>query len=107
MFCIAANFRRHLLAGFVFIVLAGGTFDTPAQKPRIPPGGHLAVVTDERLAALRSMPDLSARLLRRVGRGRLVSIRGSSRSQGGLLFHQVAINRKTSGWIQSDALVAS
>src|SRR5207245_4698772 len=30
-----------------------------AQKRRIPPGGHLAVVVDERLAALRSAPDAS------------------------------------------------
>src|SRR5215813_15434090 len=107
MFCIAAKFRRHLLVGLLFLVLAAWAFDALAQKPRIPPGGHLAVVADERLAALRSMPDPSARLLRRVGRGRFVSIRGSSRSRDGLLFHQVAINRRTSGWMQSDAVVAS
>jgi len=107
MFCTAAKFRRLSLAGFVLIIVAAYAFDALAQKPRIPPGGHLAVVADERLAALRSMPDPSARLLRRVGRGRFVSIRGSSRSRDGLIFHQVAINRRTSGWIQSDAVVAS
>jgi len=78
-----------------------------AQKPRIPPGGHLAVVADERLAALRSTPEPSARLLRRLSRGRFVSIRGSSRSRDGLLFYQVAINRRTSGWLQSEAVVSS
>jgi hypothetical protein len=78
-----------------------------AQKPRIPAGGHLAVIADERLAALRSAPDPSARLLRRLSRGRFVSIRGSGRSRDGLLFYQVAVTRRTSGWLQSDAVVSS
>ncbi len=78
-----------------------------AQKPRVPPGGHLGVVADERLAALRSAPDLSARLLRRISRGRFVSIRGSGRSRDGLLFYQVAVTRRTSGWLQSEAVVSS
>jgi hypothetical protein len=78
-----------------------------AQKPRVPPGGHLAVVADERLAALRSTPELSARLLRRLNRGRFVSIRGASRSRDGLLFYQVAINRRTMGWLQSEAVFSS
>jgi len=78
-----------------------------AQKPRVPPGGHLAVIADERLAALRSAPDPSARLLRRISRGRFVSIRGSSRSRDGLLFYQVAVTRRTSGWLQSEAVISS
>jgi hypothetical protein len=88
----------------VLSVFAGNVL---GQKARIPPGGHLAVVADERLAALRSTPDLSARLLRRLGRGRFVSIRGSSRSRDGLLFYQVAVNRRTTGWLQSDAVVSA
>ncbi|HEY6045554.1 MAG TPA: hypothetical protein VIU65_03065 [Pyrinomonadaceae bacterium] len=77
-----------------------------AQRRRVPPGGNLAVVADERLAALRTAPNLSARLLRRLGRGRLVSIRSSSRSPEGLLFFHVAVTRRTFGWVQSEALVA-
>jgi hypothetical protein len=82
-------------------------FECLAQKPRVPPGGHLAIVADERLAALRSAPDLSARLVRRIGRGRFVSIRGSSRNRDGLLFYQVAVTRRTFGWVQSEAVIAS
>jgi hypothetical protein len=78
-----------------------------AQRKRVPPGGNLAVVADERLAALRTAPSLSARLLRRLGRGRIVSIRSSSRSRDGLLFFHVAVTRRTFGWVQSEALVAA
>lgn len=95
---------RLLILLFVLCGLAGNAL---AQKPRVPPGGHLAVVADERLAALRSTPDMSARLLRRLGRGRFVSVRGSSRSRDGLLFYQVAVNRRTTGWLLSDAVVSS
>jgi hypothetical protein len=77
-----------------------------AQKKRVPPGGNLAVVADERLAALRTAPNLSARLLRRLGRGHIVSIRSSSQSREGLVFFHVAVTRRTLGWIQSEALVA-
>ena len=78
-----------------------------AQKKRVPPGGNLAVVADERLAALRTAPNLSAHLVRRLGRGRIVSIRSSSRSREGLLFFHVAVTRRTFGWVQSEALVAA
>ena len=91
----------------LLFVLSGLAGNVLAQKPRVPPGGHLAVVADERLAALRTTPDMSARLLRRLGRGRFVSIRGSSRNRDGLLFYQVAVNRRTTGWLLSDAVVSS
>jgi len=77
-----------------------------AQQRRVPPGGRIAVVVDARLAALRAAPNPSANLLRRLGRGRFVSIRGSQRTSEGLVFHRVAINRRTSGWLQSEAVVA-
>jgi len=78
-----------------------------AQQRRVPPGGRIAVVTDARLATLRSSPSPTAPLLRRLGRGRLVSIRGSQRTRDGLIYYRVAINRRTSGWLQSEAVVAS
>jgi hypothetical protein len=65
------------------------------------------VVADERLAALRREPDLSGRLVRRLSRGRLVSIRGIHRTNDGLTFYRVAISRRTSGWLQSEAVVAA
>ena len=91
----------------VLIVVGVFAVDCFGQKPRRPPGGRLAVVADERLAALRSVPEPSARLVRRISRGRFVSIRGSSRSRDGLLFYHVVVTRRTSGWLQSDALIAS
>lgn len=78
-----------------------------AQKKRVPPGGRVAIVADERLAALRAAPELSARLLQRISRGRLVSVRGASRSRDGLLFYRVAVTRRTSGWLQGEAVIAS
>jgi len=74
-------------------------------KKRIPPGGHLAVVVDERLSALRVAPHLRAKLIERLSRGRLVSIRGQRSSADGLLFFRVALSRSTTGWVQSEALV--
>jgi hypothetical protein len=37
----------------------------------------------------------------------MVSIRGSSRSRDGLLFYNVAVTRRTSGWLQSEAVIAT
>lgn len=101
------QFFRRVFANLLFIVLCSIAFNSYAQKPRVPPGGHLAIVADERLAALRSTPDLSARLVRRISRGRFVSIRGSSRSRDGLLFYHVVVTRRTSGWLQSEAVISS
>jgi len=92
---------------FILLILSGSAAKTFAQKARIPPGGHIAVVADERLAALRSVPEPTARLLRRLSRGRLVSIRGASRSRDGLVFYHVVVTRRTSGWLQSEAVIAS
>lgn len=77
-----------------------------AQKRRVPPGGRLAVVIDERLAALRRAPDLSGRLISRLSRGRLVAVRNARRSRDGVIFFQVAVTRRTSGWVQAEALMA-
>jgi len=92
------------LLWFVLLVCPGAS--TQAQQRRVPPGGHIAIVVDARLAALRAAPNPGANLLRRLGRGRLVSIRGSQRTADGLIYHRVAINRRTSGWLQNEAVVA-
>jgi hypothetical protein len=92
---------------FALLILFLSAPVVSAQKPRVPPGGHLAIVADERLAALRSVPEPHARLLRRLSRGRFVSIRGTSRSRDGLVFYRVVVTRRTSGWLQSEAVIAS
>ncbi|HKR02675.1 MAG TPA: hypothetical protein VJT09_18495 [Pyrinomonadaceae bacterium] len=77
-----------------------------AQQRRAPEGGQRAVVVDERLAALRDAPDLSANLLQRMSRGRAVAIRGARRSPDGVTFYRVSVTRRTGGWIQSEAVVS-
>jgi hypothetical protein len=71
-----------------------------------PVAGQRAVVVDERLAALRDQPDLSANLLQRMSRGRVVAIRGSRRSPDGVTFYRVMVTRRTGGWVQSEAVVS-
>ena len=80
--------------------------DTALAKRRLPPGGRLAVVADERLSALRASPELSAKLLRRLGRGSLVAIKGDKRSRDGIVFYKVSVTIRTGGWIQRDAVFA-
>jgi hypothetical protein len=75
-------------------------------RRRPPPGGRLALVADERLSALRSIPELSGNLLRRLGRGTLVAIKGERRSRDGIVFYKVNVTLRTGGWIQRDAVFA-
>ncbi len=102
--CPTKNLRLSVTAA---LIIAAAQSLVVAQRKHVPPGGRVAVVVDARLGALRSMPTLNAPLVRRLGRGSLVSIRGSQRNSDGLLFHHVAINRRTMGWIQSEAVIAS
>lgn len=79
---------------------------TPAQNGRRSlAGGGRAVVVDERLAALRDEPSLSARLLQRMSRGRMLSILGQKRTPEGVTFYRVAVTRRTRGWLQSESVV--
>jgi hypothetical protein len=91
----------------VFSLIAFIAFPAFSQRKRVPPGGNIAVVGDERLAALRAAPSLSARLIRRLGRGRLVSVRAARRNQEGVMFSHVVVTRRTSGWVQSEALISA
>jgi hypothetical protein len=75
-------------------------------KRRPPSGGRVAIVVDERLSALRGTPELSGRLLRRMGRGSFVAVRGEKRSREGVSFYRVNVNSRTSGWMQREALVS-
>ena len=103
----AKRLRFYSRAIAALTLLAAIALPTFAQKKHVPPGGNIAVVADERLAALRVTPNLSARLIRRLGRGKLVSVRGATRNREGVLFSHVVVTRRTSGWVQSEALVSS
>jgi hypothetical protein len=81
-----------------------------AQQRRaasITTAGQRAVVIDERLSALREAPELSARLLHRLSRGRRVTITGSRRVSDNLTFYRVMLTRRTGGWVQSEALAST
>lgn len=89
------------------LLLVISTDQAIAQKPRIPSGGRVAIVVDERLSALRATPGLSARLEQRLGRGRYVAILKSQRTADGLIFYEVKVSRRKSGWLQAGAVVAA
>jgi hypothetical protein len=87
---------------FLILFIFTLTLTTPGQNRTKPLG--LAVVIDERLSALREEPKLTAPLVRRLGRGRKVSIVGTQRTLDGVVFYRVAVTRRTRGWIQSESL---
>ena len=65
-----------------------------------------AIVVDERLAALRASPQLTGKLVRRLGRGRVVAIKSMKTSSEGVTFFQVIVTRRTNVWIQREAMVS-
>ena len=84
------------------ILIPAGSF----ARRRPPTGGRVAVVVDERLSALRATPELSGTLLRRLGRGSYVAIKGEKRSRDGVIFYKVNVTSRTGGWIQREAVVS-
>jgi hypothetical protein len=86
-------------------LLLSSTFAN-AQISRGLVAGSAAIVVDERLSALRASPDLSGKLLRRIGRGRRVTILRQSVSREGIVFYHIAISSRTRGWMQREALIS-
>jgi len=82
------------------------SLDALAQKRKAPTGGRLAVVVDERLAALRTTPQLTGSLVRRLGRGRVVAIRSAKTDRDGITFLFVNVTTRTRGWIQRESVVS-
>jgi hypothetical protein len=95
----------HKLALCLLFLVALNIAAFAQRKP--PAGGRLAIVVDERLAALRTTPQLTGKLVRRLGRGRMVAIRASKTSPDGITFFLVNVTRRTHGWIQREALASS
>jgi hypothetical protein len=69
--------------------------------------GRRAVVCEERLSVLRTRPEITAPLVQRLRRGRIVGVTGATRSRDGLLYLRVTVTRRTRGWILSEAVVRS
>ena len=99
--------RAALVAFRLCLLLIVSSFSAQISFSKPPTGGRLAVVVDERLAALRSTPELNGRLVRRLSRGRLVAIRGSRATNDGVVFLLVNVTLRTHGWIQREAVVSS
>lgn len=94
----------HKLALCLLFILF---LQVPSFAQRKPPtGGRLAIVVDERLAALRATPQLNGKLVRRLSRGRLVAIRSLKTNADGITFLLVNVTRRTHGWVQRDAVVS-
>ena len=92
-----------VVASFVFTTSTAQTFPIKKRKKTIP--GQRAIVYDERLSALRTLPDVKAELVSRLHRDREVGIIGAPRSSnGGPLFYPVAVSRNMRGWIIAEAL---
>ncbi len=98
--------RPHKLTVQLSLVLFVFCLNTSAQQRKAPTGGRLAVVVDERLAALRSTPTLHSNLIRRLSRGRLVAIRSVKISPDGVTFLFVNVTTRTRGWIQRESVVS-
>ena len=92
-----------LFAAFLVLSYLFGA-QSVAQKKRAG-GGRVAVVVDERLAALRDAPDFAANILQRMSRGRTVTVLGAKKASDGVMFYRVSVTRRTSGWLQSDAII--
>ena len=86
----------HKLAACLLLVFI--PFTVSAQRK--------AIVVDERLAALRATPQLTGKLVRRLGRGRVVGVRSMKISSDGITFFLVNVTRRTHGWIQREALAS-
>jgi hypothetical protein len=87
------------------VTVAAVTFLSTSANAQRRSHGRTGIVVDERLSVLRASPDLSGKLLRRIGRGRTVSITGQNRSRDGVLFYSVVVTRRTRGWLQREAVI--
>ena len=106
MFAHSATRPSLKLTFILFACVCASAGPAAANKRRAPAGGQRAVVVDERLAALRTEPSLTAPLVQRLGRGRLLAIVGPARARDGVSFYRVAVTRRTRGWLQADSVVA-
>lgn len=93
----------HKFSTLLLCVLVGSAQSQITAQQR----GRRAVVVDERLSALRASPDLSSKLIRRIGRGRFVSVLGWHKNSDGIVFYRVSVSSRTQGWIQREAIASS
>ena len=88
----------------LILVCFGSITAASGARRRPPGGGRIAVVVDDRLSALRTMPQFSSPLLRRLSRGVLVAVNGVRTSREGIVYYRINVTRRTGGWIQREAV---
>lgn len=99
--------RRAICVSLLLIIYSlAFTSHAQAQKRRGSGGSMRAVVIDERLAALRTEPRLTAPLDQRLSRGRQVTIIGEKRGVDGVNFYRVAVTSRTRGWLQAESVAS-
>ena len=96
----------HKLTLLVSAILLLFIHTSVLAQRKAPTGGRIAVIVDERLAALRTTPELTGILVRRLGRGRLVAIRSVKTTRDGVVFFFVNVTTRTRGWIQRESVVS-
>lgn len=96
-------FLSRLTILVILVLGSSGGDSVRAQTRRLP--ARSGIIVDERLAVLRAGPQFSAAFLRRVGRGRTVTLLETRRSSDGFVFYRVAVTRRTRGWLQREAVV--
>jgi hypothetical protein len=99
--------RPHKLTVILSLCLLFLFADHALGQRKPPTGGRIAIVVDERLAALRATPQLTGKLVRRLGRGRLVAITGAKSGAEGIIFYRVNVTTRTRGWIQRESVVSA
>lgn len=103
---VSGRFMSFFLASFACVLLLlTDAYPQRKRRARVA-GSQQAVVVDERLAALREDARLTARLVQRLSRGRIVSLIGARRMGDGSNFYRVAVTRRTRGWLPADAVVS-
>ena len=93
--------------GVCLIVFTGAVISVAQTRRAQVIEGRRAVVCEERLSVLRTRPEITAPLVQRLRRGRIVGVTGATRSRDGLQYLRVTVTRRTRGWILSEAVVRS
>lgn len=96
----------HKLTARIFLVLIVFFSSAEISFPKGPTAGRRGIVVDERLAALRRTPQLNAPLVRRLTRGRQLTVRSSKTTPDGVVFLRVNVTTRTHGWIQREAIAS-
>ncbi len=95
---------RTAFWGIAFLIAVSFTAEAQTRRKTMTPGQR-AIVIDERLSALRTQPDVKARLEQRLRRGRVVGILSARKSKDGQQFLRVSVSRNTRGWVLAEAVV--